>query len=138
MARNLAAAIEQVHPARTLVYVGDVHARNVSGYPWAPADPYRSVATRVRESLGGVSSIGLKTNGGSAWTCTTAVASECGAKSLPERRQPPGPEGRLEPVPPEKASSGFQWTLNVGSVTASTPAIGGAKPGVPPPASPGT
>lgn len=127
MAKNLAEAIEQVRPARTLVYSGDIHARTVPGYPWAPADPFRSVASRVGESLGGVAAIGLKTNGGTAWTCTTAVASECGAKSLPERRTPQGQVGRLEPVPPENTSSGFQWTLNVGQVSASAPAAAGAK-----------
>ena len=121
MADAVDRAIEAVRPARTLILVGDVHSRQLSGYPWDPNNPYRSVGSLLRERHGRVEGLRVMNAGGSAWTCISGNAGECGARPW-KTREVPGAVPRLELQPEALAQSGWSGVLYMGTITASPPA----------------
>ena len=60
-------------------------------------------------------------SGGSAWTCISGNAGECGARDQ-RAREVPGAVPRLELQPEARDKSGWSGVLYMGAITASPPA----------------
>ncbi len=122
MAAKLSEAVATIQPAQTMVLVGDVHSRVITGYPWKPDDPYRPLARLLRDQDPGVLGLYVRwRSSGTCWTCTTAM--DCGPH--PVRGRPfegSVPSLTLDLDAADKA--GWSGTLFVESVSASPPAIG--------------
>jgi hypothetical protein len=122
MAATLVDEIESLHPVKTLVLIGDVHARTLNGYPWDASAAYVPFAARLKAKYGAaVDAVRALASGGSAWTCGTAVAAECGVHPL-RTREIAGPTPRVDLDPEAAAKTGFIGTLLSGTVTPSLPA----------------
>jgi hypothetical protein len=132
MAAALVAAIESRHPARTLVLVGDIHARLAPGYPWDPSASYRSLGVRLQARYGDVDALRALASGGSAWLCTSSKSEECGVHPQRER-DPAGPTPRIEADAEGAAKTGFTGTLFCGPVSPSLPARPDRRPQPPTP-----
>jgi hypothetical protein len=121
MAEAIQQSIDAVHPARTYVMVGNVHSRALKGYPWNPAADYLPMGARLRETHPDL--IALDTAyAGSAWTCTSAQAKDCGVHDARSRQAPAGPTPRLVLDPEAFAKAGHHGMVFVGAVTAAAPA----------------
>jgi hypothetical protein len=121
MTAALIEAIRSVHPSQTLVLVGDVHSRIHEGYPWDPNAAYRSLASQLRTTHGDLIGLHVAASRGSAWTCLTAVAAECGAHAL-RARESTGPVPRIALDPQAADKVGWSGTLFLERLTASEPA----------------
>jgi hypothetical protein len=121
MAASLVEAIAAVRPAKTFVLVGNVHTRTLHGYPWDPKADYVPLGALLRERYGDLIALDVKALGGSAWTCTSAAAADCGVHAL-THREPTGPTPRIVLDPASAATTGYSGVLFVGELTASTPA----------------
>jgi hypothetical protein len=122
MAGNLLKGIAAIDPKQTLVLVGDVHSRILSGYPWRPNDPYLPLGALLRATHDDVIGLHISSGGGSAWTCQSGEAKDCGARDL-KAREITGATPRFELHPEELAKSGWSGTLYLSQYTASPPAL---------------
>jgi hypothetical protein len=122
MSANLAAAIDALHPARTLVLVGNVHSRTLPGYPWDPKADYQPLGMLLRARYPDLVALNVSTLGGLAWICTSAVAAECSAKSIGIREPDGGVHPRIELDPPALEKTGHHGRVFLGTMSASEPA----------------
>lgn len=121
MATALAEAIAAVRPAQTLVLIGNVHSRTLSGYPWDPKAEYLPFGALLRANNENLIALDINTLGGSAWICTSNEAAECGAQAL-TTREPTGPTPRIALDSTAVPQTGYSGKLYMGQVTASSPA----------------
>ncbi len=121
MAAAVNKAIEAQRPGQTLILVGDVHSRLLKGYPWNPGEEYMSVGALLRARHVNVEGLRTITGGGTAWMCQSAVAAECGSRSL-RVREVTGAIPRIELQPDALDEVGWSGALYLGSLTASVPA----------------
>jgi hypothetical protein len=127
MAETLSAAIEAWRPTQTLVLAGDVHSRTLSGYPWDPQADYLPLGALLRARFPDVLGLRVRSSGGAAWTCLSPDAAACGVHPVrPVEVRGPIPRIELDPV--AAASTGWDGTLYLGTLQASLPATGGARP----------
>jgi hypothetical protein len=122
MAAAVVEAIREVRPAQAMILVGDVHSRILKGYPWDPAADYLPMGAVLRQTYPDVMGLHVFSVGGTAWTCQTGLASECGPKTL-RAREVSGPTPRVALEPEALDRSGWSGTLFMGALTASPPAI---------------
>lgn len=122
MAGAVLKGIANVNPKQTFVLVGDVHSRILSGYPWRPDDPYLPVGALLRATHDDVIGLNVTSGGGSAWTCQSGKAKDCGARDL-KAREITGPTPRFEVQPEALAKTGWSGTLYLAAYTASPPAL---------------
>jgi len=121
MAAAVNKGIADVLPKQTLVLVGDVLSRVVSGYPWSPADPYLPLGALLRATHDDVIGLNVTSGGGSAWICRSASASECGVIEIKQRALE-GETPRFELRPDGLAKTGWSGTLHLAALSASSPA----------------
>lgn len=122
MASTLSESIESIHPAQTLVLVGNVHSRSLKGYPWNAEADFMPLGAHLRTRYAGLIALDIAVSGGSAWICTSAAASECGPHPQGSR-DTPGPLPRIELDPAAAPGTGYDGVLSIGPVTASPPAV---------------
>ncbi len=121
MAAAILAAIAATSPKQTLVLVGDVHSRVMGGYPWNPSDPYLPLGALLRSTHPDVIGLHVMSGGGSAWTCQSAAAAECGVREV-RPREIAGATPRIELQPGELEKTGWSGTMYLAALTASPPA----------------
>jgi drug/metabolite transporter (DMT)-like permease len=123
MAENIEARARQAPGSLTMILTGEIHAWKTKGTPW---DPERANMGFVLAQSGlSVRSLGRVTPDGTAWTCGSAVASECGAKPIKATRAtlPSGASSGIELLP-EPDARGSDGRFAVPTLTASPPARG--------------
>jgi hypothetical protein len=121
MAASLIDAIAAVRPAQTLVLVGNVHTRILNGYPWDAKASYVPFGALLRARYDDLIALDVTTLGGSAWTCTSSSAADCGAHEL-RAHETTGPVPRVALDPAATPKTGYSGALIIGQVTASAPA----------------
>lgn len=121
MAASLTEAIAVVRPAQAFVLTGNVHTRTLNGYPWDANAAYVPLGALLRERYGELIALDVVTSGGSAWTCTSSAAADCGARDL-RNRETTGPAPRISLDPASTPRDGYSGALFAGAVTASSPA----------------
>ena len=121
MAASLVDAITAVRPARTLVLVGNVHSRILHGYPWDAKAAYVPLGALLQTKYEDLIALDVTALGGSAWTCTSAAATDCGTHAL-RTRETTGPIPRIVQDPAAVPKTGHNGALLIGPVTASAPA----------------
>jgi len=121
MAASLANAIAAVSPAQTLALVGNVHSRTLKGYPWDAKADYVPLGALLRAQYDDLITLDVTVLGGSAWTCTSAAAADCGAHAM-RARETTGPIPRIALDPAAAPKTGHSGAIFIGEVTASAPA----------------
>jgi hypothetical protein len=121
MAASMVEAIAAAQPAQALVLVGNVHSRTLNGYPWDAKAAYVPLGAHLRARYRDLIALDILLAGGSAWTCMSKVAAECGAHDL-RTRETTSPTPRIALDPEASPKTGYDGTLFLGPVTASSPA----------------
>ena len=121
MAAALSTAIAALRPAQTLVLIGDVHSRTQNGYPWDAKADYVPFGALLKERYGDLIALNVVTRGGSAWTCMSAAAADCGPHPVRARETAEDQVPRITLDPAAAAKSGYSGALHLGPVTESTP-----------------
>jgi hypothetical protein len=124
MAAAVFKAIAETAPAQTFVLIGDVHSRILSGYPWDPSAPYLPMAALLSAMHDDLVGLHVQSGGGSAWTCRSAKAADCGVHEV-KPRAIEGATPRIEMSPTELEKTGWSGSLYLAALTASPPARGG-------------
>ncbi len=122
MASNLIGRIEALHPAQTLVLVGNVHSRTRKGYPWNDKADYTPLGTHLRARYSDMIALDVAPSGGTAWICMSDKASECGTKPQGSSKVT-GPAPRIVLDPTAAPRPGHDGAFFIGTITASPPAV---------------
>lgn len=121
MAAAMVEAMTATRPAHALILVGNVHSRTLNGYPWDPKAAYVPLGAHLRARYSDLIALDILVIGGSAWTCTSAAATDCGAHAM-RARDPGGPTPRIVLDSGGSLETGYDGKLVLGPVTASSPA----------------
>jgi hypothetical protein len=124
MTAALSAAIAALHPTRTLVLIGDVHARTQNGYPWDAKADYVPFGALLKTRYGDLIALNVASRGGSAWTCMSADAKDCGPHPVRARDTAADQNDQIPRItldPAAAAKSGYSGALHLGPLTESAP-----------------
>ncbi len=119
LAQALGEAFDKTPDGFVIGLLGNVHTRIRRGVPWDPDyEPAGFVLFEEKPDLH-VTALDVSYRGGEAWTCTTAEASSCQARSL--RGRPGAPAEGVELF--AEIANGHNGVYQVGELRASPPMV---------------